>query len=204
MSKKDKEKAATAIAAGRVAIGAGAYLAPNLSGRLFGLDPDGNPQASYLGRLFGARDVALGAGRAAQPAQAEGRLGRGRHGLRRGRRRRGRAGRHPRDAAARRRPRWSPAPRRSSRWRARTCCSSRAPRSIRPPYASDIDRGRRTAGRLSRRAASRAAPMRSRLTRSRTRPRRSAPRVTPALSTSTPLSTPPSANPAITAVISQV
>ena len=62
MSKKDKEKAATAIAAGRVAIGAGAYVAPNLSGRLFGLDPDGNPQASYLGRLFGARDVALGAG----------------------------------------------------------------------------------------------------------------------------------------------
>ena len=62
MSKKDKEKAATAIAAGRVAVGAGAYLAPNLSGRLFGLDPDGNPQASYLGRLFGARDVALGAG----------------------------------------------------------------------------------------------------------------------------------------------
>ena len=62
MSKKDKEKAATAIAAGRCAVGAGAYLAPNLSGRLFGLDPDGNPQASYLGRLFGARDVALGAG----------------------------------------------------------------------------------------------------------------------------------------------
>ena len=62
MSKNDKEKAATAIATGRVAVGAGAYLAPNLSGRLFGLDPDGNPQASYLGRLFGARDVVLGAG----------------------------------------------------------------------------------------------------------------------------------------------
>jgi hypothetical protein len=26
------------------------------------MDPDGNPQASYLGRLFGARDVALGTG----------------------------------------------------------------------------------------------------------------------------------------------
>ena len=35
---------------------------PNLSGRLFGLDPEGNPQPAYLGRLFGARDVALGAG----------------------------------------------------------------------------------------------------------------------------------------------
>jgi hypothetical protein len=67
MSKKDKEKAVTAIAAGRVAIGAGAYLAPNLAGRLFGLDPDGNPQSSYLGRLFGARDVALGAGAIRSP-----------------------------------------------------------------------------------------------------------------------------------------
>jgi hypothetical protein len=46
----------------RGAIGAGAWLAPRLSGRLFGLDPAGNPQAPYLGRLFGARDVALAAG----------------------------------------------------------------------------------------------------------------------------------------------
>ena len=67
MSKQDKQKAVMAIAAGRVAIGASAYLAPNLSGRLFGLDPDGNPQASYLGRLFGARDVALGAGALRSP-----------------------------------------------------------------------------------------------------------------------------------------
>ena len=67
MSKADKEKAVNAIAAGRVGIGAAAWLAPNLSGRLFGLDPDGNPQASYLGRLFGARDVALGAGALRSP-----------------------------------------------------------------------------------------------------------------------------------------
>lgn len=46
----------------RGAIGAGAWLAPRLSGRLFGLDPDANPQAAYLGRLFGARDVALAFG----------------------------------------------------------------------------------------------------------------------------------------------
>src|SRR4029079_16654818 len=31
-------------------------------GRLFGLDPAGNPQASYLGRLFAARDAALAFG----------------------------------------------------------------------------------------------------------------------------------------------
>ena len=46
----------------RTAIGLGAWLAPRLSGRLFGLDPDSNPQAPYLGRLFGVRDVALGFG----------------------------------------------------------------------------------------------------------------------------------------------
>jgi len=46
----------------RAAIGVGAWLAPRFSGRLFGLDPDANPQASYLGRLFGVRDVALGVG----------------------------------------------------------------------------------------------------------------------------------------------
>src|SRR5215212_1263904 len=67
MSNKDKQKMITAISASRVAVGVGAYLAPNLSGRLFGLDPDGNPQASYLGRLFGARDVALGAGAIRSP-----------------------------------------------------------------------------------------------------------------------------------------
>lgn len=46
----------------RAAIGVGAWLAPRLSGRLFGLDPDANPQAAYLGRLFGARDAALAFG----------------------------------------------------------------------------------------------------------------------------------------------
>jgi hypothetical protein len=46
----------------RAAVGAGAWLAPRVSGRLFGLDPAANPQAPYLGRLFGARDVALAVG----------------------------------------------------------------------------------------------------------------------------------------------
>lgn len=46
----------------RSAIGVGAWLAPRLSGRLFGLDPAGNPQAPYLARLFGARDAALAFG----------------------------------------------------------------------------------------------------------------------------------------------
>jgi hypothetical protein len=46
----------------RTAIGAGAWLTPRLSGRMFGLDPDANPQATYLARLFGIRDVALAYG----------------------------------------------------------------------------------------------------------------------------------------------
>ena len=46
----------------RLAVGTGAWAAPNLSGRLFGLDPAANPQAAFLGRLFGVRDIALGAG----------------------------------------------------------------------------------------------------------------------------------------------
>jgi hypothetical protein len=50
------------LVATRTAIGVAAWLAPRLSGRLFGLDPDANPQAAYLGRLFGIRDVALGVG----------------------------------------------------------------------------------------------------------------------------------------------
>jgi hypothetical protein len=46
----------------RAAVGAGAFLAPRLTGRLFGLDVEGNPQAPYLARLFGIRDVALAYG----------------------------------------------------------------------------------------------------------------------------------------------
>jgi hypothetical protein len=46
----------------RINIGAGAWLAPGLAGRLFGLDVAANPQAPYLARLFGIRDVALALG----------------------------------------------------------------------------------------------------------------------------------------------
>lgn len=43
----------------RVAVGASSWAAPRLTGKLFGLDADANPQAPYLARLFGARDLAL-------------------------------------------------------------------------------------------------------------------------------------------------
>jgi hypothetical protein len=45
----------------RVLVGAAAWLMPNLTGKALMLDMDGNPQAPYLGRLFGVRDAALGA-----------------------------------------------------------------------------------------------------------------------------------------------
>jgi hypothetical protein len=62
MGRDERDKAVNAIAIGRIVVGASAWLTPNLAGRMFGLDPDGNPQLPYVGRLFGARDVALGAG----------------------------------------------------------------------------------------------------------------------------------------------
>src|SRR3954454_22670767 len=46
----------------RAWIGRSAWLAPNFTGKLFGLDPVSNPQAAFLARLFGARDAALAAG----------------------------------------------------------------------------------------------------------------------------------------------
>jgi hypothetical protein len=42
-----------------MAVGVGAWLTPRVAGKLFGLDPAGNPQAPYLARLFGIRDFAL-------------------------------------------------------------------------------------------------------------------------------------------------
>jgi hypothetical protein len=62
MARKQSDRAKEAVAIGRIVVGAGTWLAPNLSGRLFGLDPDGNPQLPYVGRLFGVRDAVLGAG----------------------------------------------------------------------------------------------------------------------------------------------
>lgn len=52
----------------RIGVGAGAWLAPNLTGKLFGLDPAANPQTAFMARLFGARDIALAVGTRATPA----------------------------------------------------------------------------------------------------------------------------------------
>lgn len=50
---------AATLAGLRIAIGSSAWAAPNLTTKLFGLDPKNNPQSSFLARLFGVRDVAL-------------------------------------------------------------------------------------------------------------------------------------------------
>lgn len=58
----DAQSALKVLAALRVVVGVSSWTAPRAAGRLFGLDVEGNPQAPYLARLFGARDVALAVG----------------------------------------------------------------------------------------------------------------------------------------------
>ena len=59
------------LSAVRLAIGGISWLAPNLGGKLFGLDPVGNPQAPYLARLFGIRDIALAVGTTQSSGEAQ-------------------------------------------------------------------------------------------------------------------------------------
>lgn len=67
----DRDTALKTLAGLRLAVGVTSYVAPNFGGKLFGLEPEANPQAPYLGRLFGIRDVALAIGplRAKRKAQ---------------------------------------------------------------------------------------------------------------------------------------
>ena len=67
----NREAAVKNISAVRAVVGAAAWLAPRPSAKLFGLDSDANPQAPYLGRLFGARDVALAAGTLTTAGEAQ-------------------------------------------------------------------------------------------------------------------------------------
>jgi hypothetical protein len=51
----------TGLAYGRIVVGALSLLSPSLAARLFLLDPKSNPQLGYMGRMFGSREIALGA-----------------------------------------------------------------------------------------------------------------------------------------------
>jgi hypothetical protein len=60
----------TALTGIRTLVGAGTWLAPRLSGSLFGLDVKANPQLPYVARLFAIRDLALAAGLQASDGDA--------------------------------------------------------------------------------------------------------------------------------------
>lgn|SRR5690348_1344940 len=51
----------TGLSVGRIVIGIGAVAAPDLASRLFRLNVSGNPQLPYMMRMFGSREIALGA-----------------------------------------------------------------------------------------------------------------------------------------------
>lgn len=57
-----------ALGAARASIGIGAWLAPDLTTRVFGIDPDASDR--FIGRLFGARELALAAALLAAPPSA--------------------------------------------------------------------------------------------------------------------------------------
>jgi hypothetical protein len=67
----NRESAIKQLGVVRAVVGAGAWVAPRLSGKAFGLDASENPAAPYLGRLFGARDVALGYGTMTTEGEAQ-------------------------------------------------------------------------------------------------------------------------------------
>jgi hypothetical protein len=58
----DRDKLVKSLAALRIVVGSGSFLAPGLTGATFGIDASRNPQVPYVARLFGVRDVALAYG----------------------------------------------------------------------------------------------------------------------------------------------
>ena len=59
------------VAAGRVALGVGMVVRPDLLPKLLGVDSGTASRMSWLARMFGAREVALGAGLLAAGAGRE-------------------------------------------------------------------------------------------------------------------------------------
>ncbi|QIG43143.1 hypothetical protein G5V58_10560 [Nocardioides anomalus] len=49
------------LSLGRIAVGAVSLAKPDTAAGLLGLDARANPQAGYVARLFGSREIALGA-----------------------------------------------------------------------------------------------------------------------------------------------
>ncbi len=51
----------TGLSLGRIGLGIASLVAPSASARLFGIDAVANPQLGAINRMFGAREIALGA-----------------------------------------------------------------------------------------------------------------------------------------------
>ena len=51
----------TGLSLGRIVVGAISFAKPSVAAGMFGLDIENNPQGPYLARLFGSREIALGA-----------------------------------------------------------------------------------------------------------------------------------------------
>jgi hypothetical protein len=60
-----------ALPAVRLAIGAGAWALPDVTGKVFGFAMQDNHEAVYMGRLFGVRDLVLGVGILATQGEAQ-------------------------------------------------------------------------------------------------------------------------------------
>ncbi len=67
----NRANAVNALAGLRLAVGVSSWSAPRVAGSLFGLDAQANPQAPYLARLFGVRDVALAWGALSSDGDAQ-------------------------------------------------------------------------------------------------------------------------------------
>lgn len=65
------EGAANLLAAARIGVGVGGYLAPGTGARFFGAHPDRDPAVSFVVRTFAARDFVLGVGLAGAEGHSE-------------------------------------------------------------------------------------------------------------------------------------
>ncbi|KAA1415824.1 DUF4267 domain-containing protein [Nocardioides humilatus] len=52
---------ALGLSLGRIAIGVSSIASPQLTAKVFGVSPEANPHMGYFTRMFGVREIALGA-----------------------------------------------------------------------------------------------------------------------------------------------
>lgn len=64
----------TGLSLGRIALGAVALASPATAAKLLRLDARANPQLAYMTRMFGSREIAVGAVTLLAPAAAQPRL----------------------------------------------------------------------------------------------------------------------------------